>query len=55
MDSREFIETILEVGSHFPGPNPVKVWVRGELVDVNDVTYQFSEDPDVEPVIVIHC
>ena len=55
MNSLEFMDEFLEAGNHQPGPNPVKVWVDGELVDIVRVTFQSSEDPDTEPVIVIHC
>lgn len=55
MDSRDFFEQLLEAGGHNPGPNPVKVWVDGELHEITQVTFQHSEDPDVEPIIVIHC
>lgn len=53
MDSREFFVQYMEEGGNQPGPNPVKVYCDGELYDVDRVTFQASEDPDVEPAIII--
>jgi hypothetical protein len=53
MNTQEFFLQFMGEGENQPGPTPVKVYCDGELYDVDRVTFQQSEDPDVEPAIVI--
>jgi hypothetical protein len=55
MDQLEFGQQFLQADRGAPGTVPVKVYVNGFLLDVTQVTIQASEDPDIEPTIVIHC
>jgi len=55
MDQIEFGGQFLLADRAAPGNVPMKVYVNGFLLDVTQVTFQSSEDPDIEPTIVIHC
>jgi hypothetical protein len=49
----EVIEALQELR---PSGYPIKVYVGdGELYDISSITAQGSDDPDVEPAIVIRC
>jgi hypothetical protein len=55
VNSKEFLLQLSEYGNQ-PGPNPVKIYLPGlGTFDIESVTFQGSEDPDIEPVIVIRA
>lgn len=52
MNIREIIEALQDLE---PSGLTVKIYVDGKLYDVMNVTAQGSEDPDIEPAVVIRA
>lgn len=48
-------QVIGEVEDLSPSGYPVKIYCNGELFDIMNITVQSSEDPDIEPAIVIRA
>jgi hypothetical protein len=53
VDSKEFFRQCSELDENQPGPIPVMVYHDGELYEVERLIDGGSEDPNVQPMIII--